>query len=216
MKKILVINPNSNDAVTEGLAECLTPLQIEGQVEIECMTLAEGPFGIESMLDSESVVMPVRRVVMEREDADAFVIACYSDPGLALCREATNKPVFGIQESGLFCALQRGARVGVVALGPKSIARHLPYIRALGVESRLAAERPLMLSVAQSEEEAAFPRIKEVAQTLVEQDMADTILMGCAGLARHCEELESSLGVPVTEPTQAAVTQALGAVLLRK
>jgi len=215
MKKILVINPNSNDAVTEGLAECLTPLQIEGQVEIECMTLAEGPFGIESMLDSESVVMPVRRVVMEREDADAFVIACYSDPGLALCREATNKPVFGIQESGLFCALQRGARVGVVALGPKSIARHLPYIRALGVESRLAAERPLMLSVAQSEEEAAFPRIKEVAQTLVEQDMADTILMGCAGLARHCEELESSLGVPVTEPTQAAVTQALGAVLLR-
>jgi len=203
MKKILVINPNSNDAVTEGLAECLTPLQIEGQVEIECMTLAEGPFGIESMLDSESVVMPVRRVVMEREDADA------------LCREATNKPVFGIQESGLFCALQRGARVGVVALGPKSIARHLPYIRALGVESRLAAERPLMLSVAQSEEEAAFPRIKEVAQTLVEQDMADTILMGCAGLARHCEELESSLGVPVTEPTQAAVTQALGAVLLR-
>lgn len=215
MKKILVINPNSNDAVTEGLAECLTPLQIEGQVEIECMTLAEGPFGIESMLDSESVVLPVRRVVMERDDADAYVIACYSDPGLALCREATNKPVFGIQESGLFCALQRGARVGVVALGPKSIERHLPYIRALGVESRLAAERPLMLSVAQSEEEAAFPRIKEVAHALVEQDMADTILMGCAGLARHCEKLESTLGVPVTEPTQAAVTQALGAVLLR-
>jgi len=205
MKKILVINPNSNDAVTEGLADCLTPLQIDGQVEIECMTLAEGPFGIESMLDSESVVMPVRKVVMERDDADAYVIACYSDPGLALCREATKKPVFGIQESGLFCALQR----------LKSIKRHLPYIRALGVESRLAAERPLNLSVAQSEEEAAFPRIKEVASTLVEQDMADTILMGCAGLARHCEKLESTLGVPVTEPTQAAVTQALGAVLLR-
>ncbi|OED41151.1 Asp/Glu racemase [Chromatiales bacterium (ex Bugula neritina AB1)] len=215
MKKILVINPNSNEAVTQGLRECLAPLQIPGLVETECMTLAEGPFGIESRLDSESVVLPLRRVVLEREDADAYVIACYSDPGLALCREATEKPVFGIQESGLFSALQRGERVGVVALGLKSIARHLPYIRALGLESRLAAERPLHLSVAQSEEAAAYPRIEEVARALVEQDMADTILVGCAGLARHCEALENALGIPVTEPTQAAVSQALGAVLLR-
>ena len=215
MKKILVINPNSNEAVTQGLAECLAPLQIKDQVDIECMTLAEGPFGIESVLDNQSVALPLRQVVLEREDADACVIACYSDPGLALCRESTQKPVFGIQESGWFSALQRGSRVGVVALGPKSIARHLTYIRTLGVESRLAAERPLMLSVAQSEEANAYPRIEEVARALVEQDGADTLLMGCAGLARHCEKLESALGVPVTEPTQAAVTQALGSVLLR-
>lgn len=215
MKKILVINPNSNDAVTEGLRDCLAPLQIPGRVEVECMTLAEGPFGIETMLHAESVVLPLRRVVLERSDVDAFVIACYSDPGLALCREATTKPVFGIQESGLFSALQRGERVGVVALGPKSIARHLPYIRALGLDSRLAGERPLHLSVAESEEESAYPRIEEVARELVEQDMADTLLMGCAGLARHVGTLERALGLPVTEPTQAAVTQALGAVLLR-
>lgn len=215
MKRILVINPNSNEAVTEGLRDCLSAFQIPGRVEVECMTLAEGPFGIETTLDSESVVLPVRRVVMERDDAEAYVIACYSDPGLALCREATNKPVFGIQESGLFSALQRGARVGVVALGPKSIARHLPYIRALGLESRLAAERPLHLSVAESEEESAYPRIEEVARELVEQDMADTLLMGCAGLARHVPRLEDAFGLPVTEPTQAAVAQAMGAVLLR-
>lgn len=215
MKKILVINPNSNDAVTEGLRECLAPFQLPKRIEIECMTLAEGPFGIESRLDSELVVQPLHRLVTERDDADAFVIACYSDPGLALCREATMKPVFGIQESGLFAALQRGASVGVVALGRNSIARHLPYIRTLGLQSRLAAERPLNLSVAQSETAAAYPRIEAVARTLVEQDMADTLLMGCAGLARHCEQLENALGIPVTDPTQAAVTQALGSVLLR-
>lgn len=214
MKKILVINPNSNEAVTGGIRECIEPLQIPTRVEIECVTLSEGPFGIESRLDSESVVLPLHRMVMKRQDADAYVIACYSDPGLALCREATNKPVYGIQESGLFSALQRGARVGVVALAPQSIKRHLPYIRALGLESRLAAERPLHLSVAESEEASAYPRIEEVARTLVEQDNADTILMGCAGLAKHCSKLEQILGVPVTEPTQAAVTQAMGTVLL--
>jgi len=215
MKTMLAINPNSNEAVTQGMRECLAPLQLPGKVEIECMTLAEGPFGIESMFDSESVVLPLRDVVLARVDADAYVIACYSDPGLALCRDTTLKPVFGIQESGLFSALQRGSRVGVVALGPQSIKRHLPYIRSLGLQDRLAAERPLNLSVAESEEASAYPRIEAVARTLVEQDMADTLLMGCAGLARHCEKLQDALGVPVTEPTQAAVTQALGAVLLR-
>lgn len=214
MKKILVINPNSNEAVTDGISECLEPLRITNQVDIECITLKQGPFGIESMLDSESVVLPVRQTVLECDDADAYVIACYSDPGLALCRQTTSKPVFAIQESGLFSALQRGNRVGVVALSQNSIARHLTYIRTLGLQSRLAAERPLMLSVAESEEASAYPRIEEVAHALVEQDMADTLLVGCAGMARHCEKLESALGVPVTEPTRAAVTQALGAVLL--
>ncbi len=214
MKKILVINPNSNPDVTHGLAEALAPLNIANRAQIECMTLAEGPFGIETMLDAERVVLPLRQLVLDRTDADAFVIACYSDPGLALCRDATTKPVFGIQESGLFAALQRGNRVGVVALGPKSIARHLPYIRALGLESRLAAERPLHLSVAESEADSAYPRIEEVARALIEEYMADTLLMGCAGLARHVPKLESALGVPVTEPTQAATIQALGAVLL--
>lgn len=214
IRKILVINPNSNPDVTQGLIDSLEPFAIEARVAIECMTLAEGPFGIESRQDAESVVLPLQRIVKEH-DADAFVIACYSDPGLALCRETTSRPVFGIQESGLFSALQRGERVGVVALGRQSIARHLPYIRALGVESRVAAERPLNLSVAESEQEAAYPRIREVALKLCEQDMADTLLMGCAGLARHCKRLEEDLGVPVTEPTRAAVTQALGAVLLQ-
>lgn len=215
MKKILVINPNSNEAVTQGLRDCLAPLQIAGAVDIECMTLTEGPFGIESNFDIEKVVLPLRETVLTREDADAYVIACYSDPGLTLCRDSTHKPVFGMQESGWFSALQRGSNVGVVALSRASITRHLTYIRTLGLQSHLAGERPLNLSVADSEADAAYPRIEAVARKLVNEDMADTLLVGCAGLARHCAKLEEALGIPVTEPTQAATTQALGAVLLR-
>lgn len=214
MKRILVINPNSNQDVTKGIAQTLAPLNIDGIAAIECLTLADGPFGIESRHDAESVVLPLQNIVLSRSDADAYVIACYSDPGLALCREATTKPVYGIQESGLFAALQRGQRVGVIALGPQSIARHLPYIRALGLDTRLAAERPLHLSVAQSEQRDAFPRICEVARALIDMDMADTLLLGCAGMAGHRARLEDAVGVPVTDPTQAAAAQALGTVLL--
>ena len=36
--------------------------------------------------------------------------------------------------------------------------------------------------------------------------------MGCAGMARHRLALEDALGIPVIDPTQAAVTMAIGVV----
>ena len=212
--RILVINPNSNDDVTKGFSEVLDPLRLPGGPDIECITLSEGPFGIETQEHVESVTLPLRRTVVERTDVDAFVIACYSDPGITVCREATNKPVFGIQESGVLAALSRGERFGVIALGPQSIKRHLRYIRQLGLENRLAAERPLHLSVAAAEEADAYPRVLEVARGLVEEDGADVLLLGCAGMTRHRRPLEQALAVPVVDPVQMAVAQALTAVLL--
>jgi allantoin racemase len=47
---------------------------------------------------------------------------------------------------------------------------------------------------------------------LKEEDGAEAVVMGCAGMARHRAPLEEALGVPVIDPTQAAVTMALGAV----
>lgn len=212
--RILVINPNSNDDVTKGFSEVLDPLRLPGGPDIECVTLSEGPFGIETQEHVESVTLPLRRTVVERKDVDAFVIACYSDPGITVCREATSKPVFGIQESGVLAALSRGERFGVIALGPQSIKRHLRYIRQLGLESRLAAERPLHLSVAAAEEADAYPRVLEVARDLVKEDGADVLLLGCAGMTRHRLPLEQALGIPVVDPVQMAVAQALTAVLL--
>ena len=212
--RILVINPNSNDDVTKGFSEVLDPLRLPGGPDIECITLSEGPFGIETQEHVESVTLPLRRTVVERTDVDAFVIACYSDPGITVCREATDKPVFGIQESGILAALSRGERFGVIALGPQSIKRHLRYIRQLGLENRLAAERPLHMSVAAAEDADAYPRVLQVARELVEKDAADVLLLGCAGMTRHRLPLEQDLAVPVIDPVQMAVAQALTAVLL--
>jgi Asp/Glu/hydantoin racemase len=46
----------------------------------------------------------------------------------------------------------------------------------------------------------------------VAQDGADVLIMGCAGMARHRRPLEDALGVPVIDPTQAAVAMAIGTV----
>jgi allantoin racemase len=158
--------------------------------------------------------LPLRRLVESDNASDAFIIACYSDPGLHVCREGTARPVFGIAECGVLTALARAERFGVIAIKQRSIARHIRYLRQMGLMDRLAGERPLELSVAESASEGTLPRMIEVGRALKEQDGANAIVMGCAGMARHRKPLEDALGIPVIDPTQAAVTMAIGAVQL--
>ncbi len=210
---IVVINPNSNEAVTLGLDDALQDFRFPGGPGIECLTLAEGPFGIESQLQSDQVILPLVRLVESRADASALVIACYSDPGIDACRAATSAPVFGIQESGLLTAMARGDRVGVIALAVPSIVRHRRYMRRMGVLDRIVGEWPLDMTVDETARgNRTFERLTAVGNQLI-GDGADAIVLGCAGMARHRQPLEHELGVPVIEPTQAAVAMALGAVL---
>jgi allantoin racemase len=211
--RIMVINPNSNRVVTAGIAEALKPLMFADGPEIVCETLAEGPFGIESQADSDRVVMPLRRLVEGDKTSAAFVIACYSDTGLHACREATARPVLGIAECGVLTALTRAETFGVIAIAQPSIRRHLRYLRQMGLMDRLAAERPLDMSVAETASgEGTLAKMVAVARALRDEDGAGAIVMGCAGMARHRKPLEEALGIPVIDPTQAAVAMALGAV----
>ncbi len=211
--RILVINPNSNRLVTQGLEQALKPLDFESGPEVVCETLAEGPYGIESQADADSVVMPLRRLVESDNSSAAFVIACYSDPGLQVCREGTDRPVFGIAECGVLTALSRADTFGVIAIAQRSIRRHLRYLRQMGLTERLTAERPLNMSVAETASgEGTLAKMIEVGRALRDEDRAGAIVMGCAGMARHRAPLERALGIPVIDPTQAAVSMALGTV----
>jgi len=211
--RILVINPNSNQLVTQGLEQALKPLDLEGGPEIVCETLTEGPYGIESQADVDGVTMPLRRLVEGDNQSAAFVIACYSDPGLHVCREATDRPVFGIAECGVLTALARAETFGVIAIAQRSIRRHVRYLRQMGLMDRLTRERPLNMSVAEiASGEGTLAKMIEVGRALKDEDGAGAIVMGCAGMARHRRQLEQALGIPVIDPTQAAVTMALGTV----
>ncbi len=213
---IIVINPNSTVAVTDDIDRALEPLRFQGGPGIVCLTLAEGPPGIETQEHVDSVVAPIRRrVEAEDQGAAAFVIACFSDPGVAEAREATAKPVFGIAESGLMSAMARAGRVGVIAILEASVERHRRFYRAHGIESRVAGELALDLGVLElAEEKVAFARLTEVGARLRDEFRAEILVLGCAGMARYRARLEAALDVPVIDPTQAAVAMAIAAVPL--
>ena len=218
-ERIVVINPNSSVDVTEGIDAAMAPLRFADGPRIDCLTLAEGPPGIESQRHVDSVVGPMCALI-EREgnSADAFVVACFSDPGLHSARETTSKPVMGISESGITTALTLGERFGIIAILPAGVARHRRYIRQMGLEGRLAGDRPIGVGVtglnADGAADEVESRMTATGRQLIEEDGADVLIMGCAGMAQYRQRLEDSLGVPVIDPSQAAVAQAIAAVRL--
>jgi allantoin racemase len=94
------------------------------------------------------------------------------------------------------------------------VRRHIRYLRQMGLIDRLAGERPLDMSVAETASGAGtLARMVEVGRELRDHDGADVVVMGCAGMARHRAALEKELGIPVIDPCQAAVAMAIGAVV---
>jgi Asp/Glu/hydantoin racemase len=213
--RVVVINPNSSQAVTDGIDAAMGPLRFADGPKIDCVTLSEGPPGIESQRDADSVVGPICDLI-RREDnrADAFVIACFGDPGLHSARETTHKPVVGIGEASYSAALQLGEKFGVIAILENSVRRQQRYVRQLGLGERYAASVAVGLGVTELEGDHVTEHMIAVGRELIEDHGAAVLILGCAGMARQREPVERSLGVPVIDPSQAAVAQAIAAVRL--
>ena len=214
-KEIIVINPNSNEHVTSSMDTALEPLRLANGPIIKSVTNLDGPPGIESQQDADSAALQVINIIKRNNSADAFVIACFSDPGIYAAREVTNKPVFGIAESGILTALSLGSSFGILAILDTSVPRHVRYVRSLGLEKRLAGDLAIGLGVAElSDEKKTFHRLLEVGRKLRDNSGASVLILGCAGMARYRLGLQESLGMAVVDPSQATVSMAVSAVLL--
>ena len=211
MARILVINPNSSEACTAGISAAVAPFQQPGGPVLDVVTLKEGPPAIYSWRDWHSVVEPMCRLV-EGADADAFVVACASDPGLEAVRSVTARPVFGIFRSAVAAAIARAERFGVIAMVESSKARHRAALRAMGLEDRLAGEVALNVPMDTLLDPGAAQAALIAAARELAREGAETVILGCTGMAHHRAALREATGLPVIEPAQAAVALAIAAV----
>lgn len=205
---ILVINPNSSQGVTDGLATALAPYG----PYFNCVTVPESPATIATNEDVARAGLRVLEIARETTAA-AVITACFSDPGLDLMRSDGIR-AFGIQECGILTAMARADRFGIIALSPKSIPRHMLKMRQMGVIDRLAGEIGLsgVSALDAGTSDAVLVEALEAGQRL--KDMgAGAIVLGCAGFAPRRKLLEDRLGIAVIDPVQAAAVMALGTVL---
>ncbi len=211
MARILVVNPNSSTACSAGIDAAIAPFRFPGGPDLDVVTMEDGPPAIYFWADWHAAVAPMCRLVAAAT-ADAFVVACASDPGIEAVRAATDRPVFGVFRAAIAAAVARAERFGVIAIVEASKARHMLALRAMGLESRLAGEVALNATM----DELLDPvltraRLIAAARALAAAG-AESIVLGCTGMAHHRAAIAKAAGVPVLEPCQAGVLLAMGAI----
>jgi allantoin racemase len=166
--KIMVINPNTSQSMTDHLREELNRIK-RGDTELFVTNPDNGPHVIETDYDELLSAAPTLRLVKQanREGYDAVILACFSDPALVAAREISNILIVGIHEVSLHVAA--------------------------------------MLMETDADPIRTKQRILEVSRAAAEQDGAEVIILGCAGMVGYAEEAARELGLVVIDPSSVAL-----------
>ncbi|WP_181151924.1 MULTISPECIES: aspartate/glutamate racemase family protein [unclassified Arthrobacter] len=216
--RILVINPNSSSALTESVAEAAQQVVAPGTI-ISATNPSRGPAVIEGSYDEVLATFHLLEEVerAERENPpDAYVIACFGDPGLDAVKELTDRPVVGVAEAAIHMSSFVAATFSVVSILPR-VRKHLhDLVRQAGATNRLASIKLPNLGVMafHEDEHAALETLKQAAKEAVQEDGAESIVLGCAGMVGFARQLSDELGVPVIDPVEAACRVAESLVAL--
>jgi allantoin racemase len=206
--KIMVINPNTSESMTNHLRGELVRIK-RADTELTVVCADKGPETIESAYDEAYAIPPTLELVIRanREGYDAVILACFADPGLDAAKEISEIPVIGIEESSLHLAAMLGARFSIMTPRRQRIPNRKEHVHMRGMDHFLASVRSLDLSVAETDAdpERTKKRILEVARLAAEEDGAEIIILGCAGMAGYALELELKLGVKVLDPSAVAL-----------
>lgn len=107
-----------------------------------------GPRSIEGHFEQTLAAAATVEAIAVRQDGfDAFVVACYGDPGLYAARELVDVPVVGIAEASLLLACTLAHQFSVVTVIPRIVPMLRDLVRRYGLESRCASVCSSGLSV---------------------------------------------------------------------
>lgn len=216
--RIKVINPNTLELMTVGINETVK-MVARSDTEFVTVNPPKGPVSIEGMYDGYlAATHVIKEVLQEKGKFDAYVIACYGDPGLDAVREISEVPVIGICEASLHIASLLAPNFSIISVIPRVIIPLQQLVAKYGLAQRLASIRVTNLSVEEFAQDLAAGQkaLLDEGRKAVMEDRAESLLLGCAGMAGLDQVMEKELGVPVIDGVAAAVKLAEALVDLGK
>ncbi|KAA3449520.1 Asp/Glu/hydantoin racemase [Mesorhizobium sp. SARCC-RB16n] len=214
--RILVVNPNTTASMTETIAAAARSVACVW-TEIVAVTSSMGPASIEGYYD-EALAVPgllTEIAAGERAGAQAAIIACFDDTGLDAARAMAAIPVIGICEAALSMACFIAQRFTVVTTTERSRVPVEGLVQRYGMSGRArvrAAEIPVL--ALEDPASGAVGKLRDEIARAVEEDRAEAIVLGCAGMADLAHRLQSEFGLPVVDGVGAALKQAEALVAL--
>jgi allantoin racemase len=205
--RILLANPNTSTGITDGMAAAARAVASPG-TEIKPVTAGFGAKVIGSRM--EMVIgdyASLDLVAREGMDCDAVVIAAAIDSGLRAVKQMMPCPVLGLTEAAIHAASLMGGNFGLVVSSARTGTVMREMVAGYGLSSRLAGVRPIGIEPADlyANPEAALERLAGAANTLVEQDGAESVVLIGAVMAGLPPRLQSRVPVPVLEGVACAV-----------
>jgi allantoin racemase len=179
-------------------------------VEITLLENPEGPEAIQTMQD-EYICVPgmIAQAAAHQKEFDAVITGCFGEPGLDAIREMVDIPVIGCCGPAVHMANLLGKRFSVLAPVKSTVVFTRELIEKYGVSSHLASVRSLDIPVIEirKNRELAVQKAVQTAKGILDQDGADTLVLGCMSLAYQdvAKDLTEQLGIPVVNPLYAAI-----------
>ena len=215
--RLNIVNGNTTAAMTKTIAAAAAKAA-RGDTVIRAVEPSFGPASIEGAYDDAFAVPGIltRIAEGEAEGAHAHVIACFDDTGLDAARALANAPVIGIGEAGFHLASMLAHKFAVVTTLSRSVPVLENNLLRYGLERRCARVRATDVPVLELDNPASNARAKigaEISRAL-EDDHAEAVVLGCAGMADLARALSDEFGVPVIDGVAAAVVLAEGLAAL--
>jgi allantoin racemase len=215
--KLLLINPNTSAAMTDGIAAAAREAAGAG-TQIVARQPSFGPVSIEGQFDEAFGAAGVAEQarLAAGEGFDATVIACFGDPGLDAAREALEGPVIGIAEAAFHAASFIATGFSVVTTMTRTcvIAERLLHRYGFERACRGVHGTDIPVLALESVSDDVVAQIEAAARHALARDRSGAIVLGCAGMAALAQQLQGRLGVPVIDGVGVAVKFAEGLAAL--
>lgn len=205
--RVLVVNVNTSETMTETIAQAARRAASAG-TEIVALRPRLGADSVDCAFESYLAAVAVMSTVSAYDGPyDAVVMAGFGEHGRDGLQELIEEPVVEICEASAHVAMMIGRTYSVVTTLQRSVPAVEDRLRLAGLDDRCASVRASGMSTSDVDEDPAraVAAVVEQARRAVEEDHAEVICLGCAGMAGLEEAITSSLGVPVVDGVAAAV-----------
>jgi Asp/Glu/hydantoin racemase len=201
--KILLINPNSSQQLTEELYRQAV-LIASSSTSIDVFSPSCGPLSIENEEDAEESASCTLRELEDRPAVvDAMIVACYSDhPLVPILRHQWNKPVVGILKASLIIADALNKKPLIITSGDDWIEPLATYLKRTGRLGVVRAIHDNATNLFDGREHINRRVFEEVQDFLSESEYV--LCLGCAALT-GTENTLTSIPWIVIDGVKAAV-----------
>ncbi len=209
--RVCILVPANTDHFNQMLFDAVKPV-IPPDFEVEVRNITSGHDCIESRTDWLQNGYPTVELAkaLEKEGFDGIWLSDFDMCGVEAARENINIPIIGGFPTSAFTALALSQRFSIITILDSTLAMQRGHPQTYGIEDDFASIRAIDCPVNQlANLDVVVGKAFEAALKCIEEDGAQSILLGCTGFVGVAERVSSLLQqtlqtyVPVIDPNQA-------------